>query len=358
MVSAEGQLSLPWLAKPLQSALVTQRSHALLIQGPRGVGQFELAISMAQAWLCELPDEPSRMPCGVCAACKLVQAHAHPDMLVLLPEALREPLGWAGGGADEEGDGVTSASASNTDKAGKRKPSKDIRIDEVRLAIAFAQTTSARGRGKVVVLHPVERMNLASSNALLKTLEEPAGNSRLLLSTSAPEMLLPTIRSRCQTVPLGLPDAQVAVNWLTSQGVDQAEVLLAATGGQPQEALLWSGEGISGATWAGLPKQLARGDVGALAAWPLPRVIDMMQKLCHDLQRLAVGTAPRYFAASALAAPASLSVLNAWAAELQAQVRHAEHPWNVGLMVEALVARARVALVTGKARALGAVSVN
>ena len=121
-------------------------------------------------------------------------------------------------------------------------------------------------------------------------------------------------------------------------------MLLAATGGQPQEALLWSGEGISAALWAGLPKQLARGDVGTLATWPLPRAIDMLQKLCHDLQRLAVGTAPRYFAGSALGAPSSLSTLNAWSIQLQSQVRHAEHPWNAGLMVEALVANARVAI--------------
>jgi DNA polymerase III subunit delta' len=342
VVNGEGTISLPWLAQPLQSALATQRSHALLVQGPRGVGQFELAISLAQGWLCEAPETSQQRPCGACAACKLVQAHSHPDMLVLLPEALREPLGWAGTGADEEGEGTSAATSS--DKVGKRKPSKDIRIDEVRLAVTFAQTTSARGRGKVVVLHPVERMNMASSNALLKTLEEPAGNSRLVLSTSAPEMLLPTIRSRCQIVPLGLPDVTAATEWLKGQGIDQPEVLLAATGGQPQEALLWSGEGISAALWAGLPKQLARGDVGTLAAWPLPRVIDMLQKLCHDLQRMAVGGMPRYFAASALGAPASLITLNAWAVELQAQVRHAEHPWNAGLMVEALVANARVAM--------------
>ena len=344
--SSEWQIGLPWLAQPLKNVLATQRSHALLIQGPRGVGQFELAIAMAQAWLCEAPAEAAQpvdpRPCGVCAACKLVQAHSHPDMLVLLPEALREPLGWASGGSDDEGEGV--ASAPTADKAGKRKASKDIRIDEVRLAISFAQITSARGRGKVVVLHPAERMNMASSNALLKTLEEPAGNSRLLLSTSAAEMLLPTIRSRCQTVALTLPEPTVAAQWLTAQGVDQAEVLLAATGGQPQEALLWAGEGISAAVWAGLPKQLARGDVGSLAAWPLSRVIDALQKLCHDMQRVAVGSAPRYFATSALTAPVPLTALNPWAVELQAQVRHAEHPWNANLMAEALVARARLAL--------------
>ena len=336
MVGPDGQISLPWLAAPLQAALATQRSHALLVQGPRGVGQFDLSLALAQGWLCESPSLPR--PCGGCASCKLVQARSHPDLLVLLPEALREPLGWGVAGS-EEGDAAASADAS-----AKRKPSKDIRIDEVRLAVAFAQTTSARGRAKVVVLHPVERMNMTSANALLKTLEEPAGAARLVLSTSAPEALLPTIRSRCQGVPLRLPDVDVAAKWLAAREVAQPTVLLAATGGQPQEALQWAGEGVTADTWLALPRQLASGDAGSLGGWPLPRLIDMLQKLCHDLLRHAVGAAPRYFPAGSLGASASINKLNQWSVELQAHVRHAEHPWNAGLMVDALVEQARAAM--------------
>src|SRR5205814_7578840 len=176
----------------------------------------------------------------------------------------------------------------------KRKPSKDIRVDEVRLAIAFAQSTSARGHGKVVVLHPAERMNSVSANALLKTLEEPPGDSKLLLSCAAPDALLPTIRSRCQAIPLALPDATVATRWLAERSVAQPEVMLAATGGQPQDALDWVQEGIDARQWLALPQQIARGDVGTLVSWPLPRVVDMLQKLCHDAMRLASGSAPRY----------------------------------------------------------------
>jgi DNA polymerase III subunit delta' len=352
VVGPDGLLPLPWLAAPLHAALATQRSHALLVQGPRGVGQFELSLALAQGWLCETPSPPR--PCGQCAACKLVQAHSHPDLLVLLPEALREPLGWTMASEDE------SASAASSDKSSKRKPSKDIRIDEVRLAVAFAQTTSARGRGKVIVLHPVERMNMASANALLKTLEEPAGSARLVLSTSAPQALLPTIRSRCQAVPLQLPEADMATQWLAAQSVLQPDVLLAAAGGQPQEALQWAGEGVDAATWLALPRQLARAETGALATWPLPRVIDMLQKLCHDLLRQAVGSQPRYFPAAALVSGAPLGKLNRWSLALQAQVHHAEHPWNVALMVDALVAQARTAMAaeTGPAPRVSARSVS
>ena len=336
MVGAGGQISLPWLAAPLQAALATQRSHALLVLGPRGVGQFDLSLALAQGWLCEGATLPR--PCGGCAACKLVLARSHPDLLVLLPEALREPLGWGMAGS-EEGDAPASS-----DAAAKRKPSKDIRIDEVRLAVAFAQTTSARGRAKVVVLHPVERMNMTSANALLKTLEEPAGAARLVLSTSAPESLLPTIRSRCQVVPLRLPDVDVAATWLAARDVAQPTVLLAATGGQPQEALQWAGEGVTADTWLALPGQLLRGEAGTLGGWPLPRLIDMLQKLCHDLLRLSVGAAPRYFPAAALGSGATLERLNRWAVALRGQVHHAEHPWNASLMVDALVEQARAAM--------------
>ena len=338
MVGQDGALPLPWLEAPLRQALATQRAHALLIHGPQGVGQFELALTLAQAWLCE--GTTAARPCGVCASCRLVQARSHPDLLVLLPEALREPLGWNAGGDDTAGD----------DKAGKRKPSKDIRVDEIRQAIAFAQTTSARGRGKTVVIHPAERMNGVSANALLKTLEEPPGDARLLLSCAAPDALLPTIRSRCQAVPLALPDVTIASRWLADRSVDAPEVLLAAAGGQPQDALQWAKEGMDAGQWSALPRQLARGEVGSLAAWPLPRVVDMLQKLCHDAMRTAAGGPPRYFPAAAMPPAAELESLSAWARELARSARHAEHPWNVGLMVESLTMQARQALAAPAVR--------
>jgi DNA polymerase-3 subunit delta' len=318
------------------SQALAQRTHALLIQGPAGVGQFDLAITLAQAWLCEGSGE--RRPCGTCASCRLVQAHSHPDLLVLLPEALREPLGWA---SSDEGEGGAS-----DDKAGKRKPSKDIRVDEVRQAIAFSQTTSARGRGKLVVIHPAERMNGVSANALLKTLEEPPGAARLLLACAAPDALLPTIRSRCQALTLALPDQGLAARWLSERRVAQPEVLLAAAGGQPQEALDWSEEGIDAARWLALPKQIARGDADALSGWPLPRVVEMLQKLCHDAMRVAAGGAPRYFPPSALPAAPALAPLAAWARELGRIARQAEHPWNAPLLVESLTQQARIALTS------------
>jgi DNA polymerase III subunit delta' len=331
VVTEDGSLPLPWLAEPLQQALNSQRGHALLLHGPQGIGQFELALSLAQSWLCEgvVAAAPA---CGHCASCKLVQAHSHPDLLVLLPEALRESLGWA------QGDDAAS------DKTSKAKPSKEIKVEAVRAAVLFAQTTTARGRGKVVLIHPAERMNAIAANTLLKTLEEPPGQARFILSCGAPDALLPTIRSRCQAVPMRLPPTELAREWLAHQQVAQPEVLLAAAGGQPLEALLWAQEGQDATSWLRLPRQLAAGEVGTLANWPLPRLLDAMQKLCHDLLCVASGAAPRYFPASCLPQGATVSALSAWSQALSPLVRHAEHPWSLPVMAESLVAQARQAL--------------
>ena len=342
---------LPWLEQPLAQALRQQRGHALLISGPAGVGQFELALALALAWLCEAPDTvpldaagqgaatAKQGACGICAACRLNAAHSHPDLLVLLPEALRTPLGWAG--AD---DGEPTSS--------KAKPSKEIKVEAVRGAVGFAQGTGARGRSKVVLIHPAERMNGIAAHALLKTLEEPPGITRFILSSAAPDALLPTIRSRCQSVPLPLPDPLLALPWLRAQGVDEPAVLLAATGGQVQQVIEWKEQGIDAAKWTTLPQHLARGEIGPLGGWTLPQILEVLQKVCHDAACRAAGAEPRYFPAKAFErlpradAATGLRSLGHWSRELDRIARHIEHPFSAPLMVDALIARAQSALTT------------
>ena len=332
---------LPWLVTPLRRTLEHQQAHALLIHGPGGVGQFELALALAQAWLCEALDRALvDRPCGRCASCKLHVARSHPDLLVLVPEALRESLGWDLGGneGDEAGEG------------GKRKPSKEIRVEAVRAAIAFATTTSARGRGKVVVVHPAERMNDVAASAFLKTLEEPAGDARFLLCSAAPDSLLPTIRSRCQQVALPVPPAADAEAWLARRGVAQAAVLLAASGGQPQQALDLAERGIDAGAWLALPRRIAAGDPTALQGWGLAMAVDALQKICHDAAALACGGAPRYFPKERVVGEADLDALLRWSRELARVAAEAEHPWSIDLAVESLVGQGREALKTPRSR--------
>jgi DNA polymerase-3 subunit delta' len=337
VVGGDGVLPLPWLLEPLQNGL-RRTAHALLVHGAQGVGQFELALTLAQAWLCEAlaGSSSASRPCGICPACRLVQVQSHPDLLVLLPEALRETLGWAPAAGDGD-DG-------SAEKTGKAKPSKEIKVEAVRAAIAFAQTTSARGRGKVVVLHPAERINAVASNMLLKTLEEPPGAARFVLSSAMPDALLPTIRSRCQSLPLGLPPTAVATDWLHARGVAEPAVLLAACGGQPLQALQWSEEGVDAGLWRRLPSLIRRREATPFLNWPLARFVDALQKLCHDALCVASGTTPRYFPADAIQTEAGIGALTDWAKSLNQIARYAEHPWSSGLLIEAMVVEAHTAV--------------
>ena len=335
---------LPWLAAPFARALELQHTSALLLHGPAGVGQFELALALAAAWLCETPpaDRPgdaAGQACGHCPSCQLIAARTHPDLIVLVPEVLQVALGWtsdAADGAVAEGSGKSA------------KPSKEIKVDALRRVVAFSQQTAARGglgrRTKVVVIHPAERMNGITANTLLKTLEEPPGGLRFVLSSAAPSRLLPTVRSRCHALALAIPPTAQAVAWLATRGIEAPEVLLAAAGGQPLEVLDRHALGVSAAAWQALPAEVRAGRAGAAADWPLPVLVDALGKLCDDALRLTVGAAPRFFAADLLPKAGDLDRLNAWATALREAARRAEHPWNAGLATEALVLQARQAL--------------
>lgn len=332
----------PWLQAPLQTALGQLHHHAVLLHGLPGTGQFEFAVALTRAWLCEQsPVGSSFSPaCGHCTSCRLIDAGSHPDVMLVLPEALQGTLGW------DAGDAGSDAGEDKSDRK-SRKPSQDIKVDAIRAVVQFSQNTASRGRAKVVLIHPVERMNAIAANTLLKTLEEPPGQVRFVLSGSALDQLLPTVRSRCQAWALPSPAPELATQWLTAEtGLDAtaARLLLDASGGQPLTARDRQAVGLDARTWPQIPKGVAQGDAGPMAAWPLPLVVETLQKLCHDLARVAVGTEPRYFPADSLPTPPELTRLNQWAQELGKVRRHADHPWNLPLKLETLMLQARAIL--------------
>lgn len=322
----------PWIAMQARQ-LLAQRGHAWLLQGPSGLGQYSLALDMARAWLCDQPGPDGA--CGQCASCHAIEVRTHTDLCVLMPETIMLELAWPL---------AEKAQKEIDDKA--RKPSKEIRIDAMRDAVEFAQRTSGRGRGKVVLVYPAERMNHVTANALLKTLEEPAGDSRFVLASEAAHQLLPTIRSRCLGHTMTWPVEDEATSWLLQQGVQAAEVaaLLRAAGGRPDDALAFSRAGRDPKAWASLPKALARGDNAALSDLSPAQAIDALLKLCHDLLVVRAGAQPRFFRAEDLPVPASFQALGAWSRELSRMAKTVEHPFNAGLMLESLVSQARSAL--------------
>lgn len=326
-------LTLPWLEPVLHQAASLRQAHAVLLQGAVGDGLYEAARAISQAWLCE--DVNGVQACGRCTACHLVGQGLHADLCLLLPEALRVQLGLTSVDGDEgSGDGG---------KATRRKPSRQIRIDDVRGLVDWIVTTSSRGRAKVALIHPAEALNVQAANALLKTLEEPPRGARLLLSCAEPSRLLPTLRSRCQVVRLQPPPAPAAAAWLATQGVADAAVLLAAASGRPLEAAALAAAGIDARAWTALPMAARAGQGAAVAGWPLTRVIDALQKLCHDGLALSHGAAPRFFPAASMPPPPPPSALALadWGRELNQIARRADHPWSEPLLVDALMQRAQ-----------------
>jgi DNA polymerase-3 subunit delta' len=276
----------------------------------------------------------------------------HPDLHRLLPADLRREWGLAAEGANGDGgDGDGGDAGGGGGAKSKRKPSRQIRIGEVRAALDWIVTTSSRGRAKVVLIHPAEAMNPQAANALLKTLEEPPQGARLLLTTAEPALLLPTVRSRCQMLRLAPPTADEATRWLQAQGVSEPAAglatLLAACSQHPLDVQRLLAEGIDGARGSGVPRAvLGQGGAGgatAFSGWPAARVLDALQKLCHDGMALAGGAAPRFFAAAQLPRPAGMPALAEWSRELSRMARQIDHPWNEGLWVDAALERARAA---------------
>lgn len=319
----------PWIAAQTQS-LLAQRGHAWLLAGPSGLGQYELALALARAWLCDQPSAAGA--CGHCGSCHAIDVRTHADLCVLMPEVVLQDLGWP-----------LSEKAQNEIDSKKRKISKEIRVESMRDAIEFAQRTSARGRGKAVLVFPAERMNVVTANALLKTLEEPAGDVKFVLATDAAHQLLPTIRSRCIGHTMTWPDQHSALGWLQSQGVSpaQANVMLRAAGGRPQDALQFA---PICDLWGLLPKAVQRGDVSVFKDWTPAQTLDALHKLCHDLLAVKVGAAPRFFESGDLPTGGSWQSLTNWAKALSDARRTVEHPFNAGLMQEALISQAQLAL--------------
>ena len=350
----------PWLQLQLEG-LLAQNGHAWLLAGPSGLGQFDLALALATTWLCDQPTPQGA--CGRCSSCHSVAVHTHADLCLLMPEALSMALGWP---LDEKTQDELDAK--------KRKPSKEIKVDAARQAVTFTQVTRSRGDTKVVLVFPAERMNTITANTLLKTLEEPPGAVKFILATEAAHQLLPTIRSRCIGHTMVWPDFEESLTWLQdaltapppseitgkkpARAVPAADpaalrVLLRAAGGRPADALAWARSASPTDTarqWQALPQSMAHGDAHALADLSPSAAVAALQKLCHDVLATRAGAEPRFFNVDDLPAipkaPVStgLYALTQWSRELTATARTVEHPYNPGLMLEALASRARQAL--------------
>ena len=177
--------------------------HGLVFAGPFGVGKRLCADALAAWFLCQKPrgDEA----CGKCESCRVIGSGNHPDYHVITKELIRYH-----------------------DETGKSKGIEiSVKVIVPELVEAAAKT-AVMDRGKFFVIEQAELMNTHAQNAMLKTLEEPAGRAAIVLLTEAPEFLLPTVLSRCQLVRFGMLDEKVVRTALEKRGIDPALALEAA----------------------------------------------------------------------------------------------------------------------------------
>ena len=195
-----------------QMAGRAQHAHAYLLHGPAGIGKRALAERLMASLLCKQP--AGLEACGTCKSCLLLAAGSHPDNYILEPE-----------------------------EAGKA-----IKVDQVRELVSFVVQTAQLGGRKVVLVEPVEAMNINAANALLKSLEEPSGDTVLLLVSHQSSRLLPTIRSRCVQQACPLPGEALSLHWLATALPDcsaQERVeLLTLAAGSPLAAVKLQAQGV------------------------------------------------------------------------------------------------------------------
>ena len=183
--------------------------HAYLISGAQGMGKRTLARLMAQHLLCT----GEQKPCGVCPSCIQVQESNHPDVITVTPG---KPL------SPEVKAGMTG-----------------IPVDEIRYVNSLVGQHTFVGGRRVVIIERAEKMNPPAQNALLKTLEEPLAGTIFLLLTESPELLLPTIVSRCRALKLHPWPDEVILKALRQHGVEDAMArkALAVCGGSIGQAV-------------------------------------------------------------------------------------------------------------------------
>jgi DNA polymerase-3 subunit delta' len=164
----------------LQRMLEAHRlPDALLFSGPEGVGKKLFAFELAKSLNCVATEGVE--PCGICPACKRISKINFPESEKL--EDLKQ-IFWT----DHPDVGFVQA------------PKRVFSVEQMRQIEREANYRPFEGKSRVFILDDADKLNEPSSNALLKTLEEPPPSARIILVTSRPAVLLPTIRSRCQAI--------------------------------------------------------------------------------------------------------------------------------------------------------------
>ena len=301
--------------------------HALLLHGRSGIGKYDFARHFSQALLCADKNEQG-FACGHCSSCNWFNDDSHPDFRLLSPEQEIEA----------EDEPVSTK---------KTKKKTQISVAQIRDLASFLSLSSHRSGGlRIVLIHPAEALNLASANALLKMLEEPADGVVFILVAHQVQRLLPTIISRCQKINMPIPDEAQAMAWLEEQGIVNAKQQLAYLEGSPikvfteqtqfnQLSEIWRLLAMANK----LEPHIA---APALIANSVESGIIALQKWLYDLLAMRLGQDNRYHLAHAdvlkvLAEKVNLDRLFVLQKKCNELRKLALHPLNHELQMESLL---------------------
>lgn len=183
----------------LSRALANGRvAHAYLFTGPDGIGKRLMAMALARAIVCE-----EQRGCGNCLACRKIDHQNHPDLHILEPDG------------------------------------KSIKIEQIRSFQKELNLKPLEAPRKICMIEQADAMTVGAANALLKTLEEPRGDTLLVLLSAQPNLLLETIRSRCQPLPFSRhPNSRIQAELEKQLGIasEESHVLAALSEGSFKKA--------------------------------------------------------------------------------------------------------------------------
>jgi DNA polymerase III subunit delta' len=205
----------PAAVAAVHAMLASRVPHAILISGPGSVGKVALALDLAAGLLCTDASGGDR-PCRSCRTCRMVEHGNHPDLHWLGPEGVGAQVLIGG---------------------------PDSKMRGVRDLVTELSLLPVEGGGRVAIIRDVDRASEDAQSALLKTLEEPLPDTTVILCADDEEMLLPTIRSRCARIRLGMVGVRDVERLLAERGLSDAPTaarLARLTGGRAGLAVAYA----------------------------------------------------------------------------------------------------------------------
>jgi len=236
----------------LQRAVENDKiAHSYIFYGPDGVGKFTTALYFAMALNCHATLD--KKPCGTCASCRKFLSFSHPDFLFVFPfpKEANKPDITLGGEikADkilEEYEAYIQNKIHTPWKDFYFSKKAGIRIASIRMLENRIKLSPNEGNYKVYIIENADMMQIQAANAFLKTLEEPPQDTVIILTTSKPNSLLPTILSRCQKIPFNsVPRAIIEQELIEKKYLEniKAKMLARLANGNMAKALGLADEG-------------------------------------------------------------------------------------------------------------------